>query len=167
MKKPLLFDFVPDKTKNTLTIRREFAAGRQLVWDCYTKAEYLSKWFAPYPLTSVTKSMDFRDGGHWHYAMIEPNGTEHWGWTDYVHIQPIDFYTSNDAFSDANGKVNSDLPTAHWKVSFTDLGENTVVETLVTYKSLADLETVINMGMEQGMISTLERLDDLLLEIKN
>ena len=99
--------------------------------------------------------------------MVEPNGTEHWGWTDFVHIQPIDYYTSKDAFCDANGKVNSDLPTAHWKVSFTDLGENTVVETLVTYNSLADLETVINMGMEPGMISTLERLDDLLLEICN
>ncbi len=167
MKKPLLFDFVPDKANNTLTIKREFAAGRQLVWDCYTKAEYLSRWFAPTPLTSITKSMDFRDGGHWHYAMVEPNGTEHWGWTDFVHIQPIDYYTSKDAFCDANGKVNSDLPTAHWKVSFTDLGENTVVETLVTYNSLADLETVINMGMEPGMISTLERLDDLLLEISN
>jgi uncharacterized protein YndB with AHSA1/START domain len=165
MKKHLLFDFEANKKNNTLTIRREFAAGRQLVWDCYTKPEYLSQWFAPSPLTSKTKSMDFRDGGHWHHAMIEPNGTEHWGWTDFVHIQATDYYTSKDAFSDANGKVNSDLPTAHWKVTFTDLGQNTVVETLVNYKSLQDLETVINMGMKEGMISTLERLDDLLEKI--
>ncbi len=165
MKKNLEFAFVADKINNTLTIRREFAACRQLVWDCYTKADYLSQWFAPSPLTSKTKSLDFKDGGHWHYAMVEPNGTEHWGWTDFVHIQPTDYYTSTDAFCDANGKTNSDLPTALWKVTFSDFGDNTIVETLVNYKSLADLETVINMGMEQGMISTLERLDDLLEKI--
>jgi len=27
--------------------------------------------------TLKTKSMDFREGGHWHYAMVEPNGTEY------------------------------------------------------------------------------------------
>jgi hypothetical protein len=40
------------------------------------------------------------------------------------------------------------------------------VETIVTYKSLSDLETVIQMGMEQGMMATLEKLDQLLLTLK-
>lgn len=38
MKHNLQFDFIADKQKNTLTIRREFLADRQLVWDCYTKS---------------------------------------------------------------------------------------------------------------------------------
>lgn len=29
----LQFDFIVDKEKNTITVKREFAAGRQLVWD--------------------------------------------------------------------------------------------------------------------------------------
>jgi uncharacterized protein YndB with AHSA1/START domain len=37
----LFFDFIVDKKNNTLTIKREFAANRQLVWDCYTKQEHL------------------------------------------------------------------------------------------------------------------------------
>jgi uncharacterized protein YndB with AHSA1/START domain len=110
--------------------------------------------------------MEFRPGGHWHYAMVEPNGTEYWGYTEYKTIQPIDFYTTLDAFSNEKGEVNEQLPRAAWVVRFTDKGENTLVETVVTYASLNDLETVINMGMEQGMMSTLERLDDLLLQLK-
>jgi hypothetical protein len=39
------------------------------------------------------------------------------------------------------------------------------VETIVKYDSLNDLKTVINMGMEQGMLSTMEKLDELLLTI--
>ncbi|MET7258869.1 SRPBCC family protein [Dyadobacter fermentans] len=165
MKHNLQFDFVADKVKNTLTVRREFRAGRQLVWDCHTKSELLDQWFAPKPLTTKTKSMDFREGGHWHYAMIEPNGNEYWGWTDYIKIQPIDFYTTTDAFSNAEGEINESLPRATWVVTFTDKGENAVVETVVTYKSLEDLEATLQMGMEQGMLATLEKLDELLVKL--
>ncbi|PUZ22989.1 ATPase [Chitinophaga parva] len=162
----LQFDFLADKQNNTLTIRREFLADRALVWDCYTKRELLDQWFAPKPLTTKTKSMDFREGGHWHYAMVEPNGTEYWGLTHYKKIQSIDYYTTTDAFSNEAGEINEALPQAAWRVTFTDKGENTLVETIVTYKSLADLEQVIQMGMEQGMIATLEKLDELLLTLK-
>lgn len=162
MKPNLQFDFIVDKQNNTLTVKREFAANRQLVWDCYTKSELLDQWFAPKPLSTKTKSMDFSKGGHWHYAMVEPNGTEYWGLTEYTEIHPIDYYKALDAFSDLDGNINTELPRAKWNVSFQDFGENAIVETIVTYKSLSDLETVINMGMEEGMLSTLERLDDLL-----
>jgi uncharacterized protein YndB with AHSA1/START domain len=163
MTSKLQFEFLVNKEKNTLTLRREFAASRQLVWDCYTKSELLNQWFAPKPFTTRTKSMDFQPGGHWHYAMIDPaNGAEYWGWTEYVTISPIDYYTSIDAFSNEAGDINTELPRANWVVSFSEKGENAVVETVVTYASLADLETTLNMGMEEGMMSTLARLDELL-----
>lgn len=159
----LQFDFLVDKEKNTITVKREFAAGRSLVWDCYTKSELLDQWFAPKPFTTKTKSMDFSEGGHWIYAMVDPEGTEYWGRTDYTKIQPIDFYHSLDAFCDAEGNVNPEMPRAEWEVTFTDLNNNALVQTVVTYKSLADLETVIQMGMEEGLKLTLEKLDELLL----
>ncbi|MCE4066037.1 SRPBCC domain-containing protein [Chryseobacterium gleum] len=165
MKHHLQFDFLADKEKNTLTIRREFMANRQMVWDCYTKSELLDRWFAPKPLTTKTKSMDFREGGHWHYAMMEPNGTEYWGWVSYHKINPIDSYTSSDSFCNEKGEINTGLPQAEWTVTFTDKNENTLVETIVSYESLTDLETIIEMGMEQGMIATLEKLDELLLTL--
>lgn len=165
MKMDLQFDFLVDKEKNTITVIREFAGNRQLVWDCYTKSELLNQWFAPDPLTTKTKSMDFREGGHWHYAMVDPNGTEYWGWTEYTKIQPIDFYETRDAFSDADGNINKDLPQATWHIEFSDKGDHTLVETIVNYETLEALEEVIKMGMKEGLTSTLERLDNLLAVI--
>lgn len=165
MKDNLQFDFLADKEKNTLTIRREFRAGRRLVWDAYTKSELLELWFAPKPLSAKTKSMDFRAGGHWIYAMVEPDGKEHWGRTDYLIIEPIDRYTALDSFCDENGEINHDLPQANWDVNFKDLGSNAMVETIVTYKSLNDLETVLQMGIEEGLASAMEKLDELFLTI--
>jgi uncharacterized protein YndB with AHSA1/START domain len=166
MKTKLQFDFIVDKEKNTITVKREFAADRQLVWDAYTKSELLDQWFAPKPFTTRTKSMDFREGGYWLYAMVDPDGKEFWGRMDYVKINPIDSYRALDGFCDENGEVNIQLPRAPWDATFRDLGENTLVQTIVTYQSLADLEVVLNMGMQEGLTSTLERLDDLLEQLK-
>jgi uncharacterized protein YndB with AHSA1/START domain len=162
----LQFDFIADKEKNTITVKREFAANRQLVWDCHTKRELLDKWFAPEPFTTKTKVMEFREGGHWLYAMVDPDGKEYWGRMDYVKIKPISGYTGLDAFCDEKGDINPELPRANWNVAFQDKGENCLVQTVVTYNSLADLETVIQMGMKEGLSSTLERLDTLLLTLK-
>ncbi len=166
MKSKLQFDFLVDKKKNTITIKREFAANRQLVWDAYTKSELLDQWFAPQPFTTRTKTMDFREGGYWLYAMIDPEGKEYWGRMDYLKIRPMDHYTGLDAFCDEKGEINPQLPRANWNVTFQDFAENALVHTVVTYNSLNDLETIIGMGMQEGLTATLERLDDLLQKLK-
>lgn len=161
----LQFDFLVDRQTNTITVKREFAAKRQLVWDCYTRSELLDRWFAPKPLTTKTKSMDFREGGHWHYAMIMPDGTEYWSRQDYVSIQPIEHYSAKDGFTDETGELNPDLPQSDLDVTFKELADHSLVETVVTYASLNDLEKVIEMGIQEGLTSTLERLDELLLTL--
>ncbi|WP_417811116.1 SRPBCC family protein [Thalassospira alkalitolerans] len=165
MKPDLRFNFIVDMQKSTLTVRREFAAKRQLVWDCYTKSALLDQWYAPKPLTTKTKSFDFREGGHWHFAMIDPNGTQYWSRTDYETITPIDGYTGYDGFTDETGVMNPDLPRSHMDVTFTDQGAHTLIETVASYNSAEDLQTVIDMGIEEGMVSTLERLDELLMKL--
>ncbi len=128
-------------------------------------SELLDQWFAPEPMTTKTKHMDFSEGGYWLYAMIDSNGTEYWGRMDYVKINPKDNYSGLDAFCDANGNLNPQLPRADWQVAFSELDQHALVESVVTYQSLQDLEAVINMGLKEGMESTLGRLDTLLLKL--
>ena len=159
------FEIAFDDTQNTMTIRRTFGADRQLVWDCHTQSSLLDQWFAPKPLTTKTKFMDFRAGGHWHYAMITPDGQQFWGRMDYQTIDPIDGYTLLDGFCDDTGALNRDMPQARWEVSFQTAAGRTLVQTIVAYNSAEALEKVIAMGMKEGMTSTLERLDELLLTL--
>jgi uncharacterized protein YndB with AHSA1/START domain len=166
MKSTLQFDFLVDKENNAITVRREFAADRQLVWDCHTKRELLEQWFAPKPWVARTKSMDFREGGHWLYAMCGPEGEEHWGRMDYVTIQPIESFKAWDGFCDAEGNLNPELPRAAWRSTFDELSESTLVQTVVVYQSLADLETVVQMGMKEGLTMALDQLEALLNDLK-
>ncbi len=163
MKAEVQFEFLVNKDKKTISIKRVFAGRRQRVWDCYTRSELLDRWFAPKPLTTKTRSMDFSEGGHWLYAMVEPGGQEHVGRMDYLTIRPIDGYTSLDGFCDETGALIPAFPRSTWNVSFSDLETHTLVETVVSYTSAEALEQVIQMGLEEGMVSTMERLDELLL----
>lgn len=159
----LRFDFIADMQTSRLTVRREFAGKRQLVWDCHTRQEFLDQWFAPRPLVTRTKHMSFTEGGYWHYAMVTPDGQAFWNRLDYLSIHPIDRYAALDGFCDESGAVNPDLPRSRWEVSFADTAPaRTLVTTVVQYSSPADVQKVIDMGMKEGMTSTLERLDDLL-----
>lgn len=158
----LSFDFSVDKENNTITVKREFAARLPLVWDAYTKAEILDQWWAPKPWKARTKEMDFRDSGHWLYAMVGPNGEEHWALANYSNIKNQKSFTGLDAFADAEGNVNNDMPKSQWAVTFTDKGENTLVQLFISYDDLAQLEATIEMGFKDGLRIAMEGLDELL-----
>ena len=148
-----------------LVLIRIINAPREKVYRAWTEPELIKQWFAPKPLTTKTKHMEFKEGGDRHYAMVMPDGQEFWSRQDYQTINPIDGYVALDAFSDETGAVNPDLPRARWDVGFTDLQARTLVTTIVLYKSAEDVQKVIDMGLKDGLASTLERLDELLLSM--
>lgn len=159
MKANLQMDFVVDKVNNSILIKREFAAKRSLVWDAYTIPAIIDQWWAPKPWKAKTKTMNFVSGGSWHYAMVGPGGEEHWGWSDYTAINPIESYSGKDAFADADGNVNREMPQSSFEVKFTDCGATTLVEYKITYPDLAQLEATIEMGFKEGMTMAMENLD--------
>ncbi|GGG03467.1 SRPBCC family protein [Pontibacter amylolyticus] len=162
MKKNLEFEFSVNKENKTITVKREFAAELPLVWDAYTKSEILDQWWAPKPWKARTKTMDFSEGGHWHYAMVGPEGEEHWALANYKTIDPKKRFTALDGFADAEGVVNPEMPQSKWEVSFTPKDEVTLVENLITFDDLAQLETTIQMGFKEGLTMAMEGLDALL-----
>jgi uncharacterized protein YndB with AHSA1/START domain len=166
MKTKLQFDFLVDKEKNSMTIIKEFDAKRQLVWDCHTKSELLDQWFAPKPYSTKSKSMNFKDGGHWQYAMIDPDGLEHWGRMDFQKIKPIDNYTALSGFCDASGSLIAGLPLAQWNVTFSERQERTLVNNTITYETAEALQQVIDMGMQEGISASVEQLAELVLKLK-
>ncbi|QMW04257.1 SRPBCC family protein [Spirosoma foliorum] len=166
MNSNLAFDFSVDKANNTITVKREFAAELPLVWDAYTKSEILDQWWAPKPWKARTKTMDFREGGHWHYAMVGPEGEEHWSWIDYQHIQPQQNFKGLDAFVEPDGTLKTDWPRSAWDVTFADKGEVTLVEINISYDDLAQLEATLQMGFKEGLSMAMEGLDELLPSLK-
>lgn len=162
MKTALLMDFAVNKTNNTITVKREFAAELPVVWDAFTKSEILDQWWAPRPWKARTKTMDFREGGHWLYAMVGPEGEEHWSFINYETIEIQKYFAGIDGFSDAEGNANTELPQSKWRNSFQSQGDETLVTIDITYSDLAQLEAIIQMGFKEGLTMAMEGLDELL-----
>jgi uncharacterized protein YndB with AHSA1/START domain len=163
--KNLLFEFTVDKSTNTILVNREFAAELALVWQAFTTKEILDQWWAPKPWLSKTKRMDFTVGGRRFYAMVSPEGEEHWSIQDFTSISPTTNFKFFDAFADKDENINSELPSAEWDLNFSAQNSTTTVKIIIKHKSLADLEQIIQMGFQGGFTMTLTELDNILVNL--
>ena len=157
-------DFIVDKETKTVSITKEFAAQLSLVWDAYTKPELLDQWWAPKPLASRTKVMDFRVGGRRFYAMVSPDGQE-LGWVlqKYTSISPKTNFKFFNAFADEN--ENPQLPGSDWDLTFNEQDGRTKVSISIYNESLERLEKLVEMGFKEGTMSQLDNLEDLLAKL--
>jgi uncharacterized protein YndB with AHSA1/START domain len=160
MKSNLLFDFTVDKATKTAVITREFDADLSLVWDAFTKAEYLDQWVAPKPFTSKTKFMDFKVGGRRFYAMVSPEGQERWLIQKYTSISPKTNFKLFNAFADKD--ENPQLPGSDWDYTFSEQNGKTKVSITIYNESLARMEKMIEMGFTEGFKMSMNNLENLL-----
>ena len=156
----LLFDFTVDKTTKTVFVNKEFDADLSLVWDAFTKQEILDQWWAPKPWESKTKIMDFKVGGRRFYAMVSPEGQEHWSIQKYTSISPKTNFKYLNAFADKD--ENPELPGSDWDLNFSEQNGITKVCITIYNESLERMEKMIEMGFQGGFTMTLSYLEDLL-----
>ena len=151
-----------DVANNKMLITREFAGTVANVWKAWTDAKLLDQWWAPKPWKAETKSMDFREGGRWVYAMVGPEGERHWALAEYHKIVPQKSYEGLDAFADEAGNISTELPRMKWKVVFTPASVGTKVSIEITFGSKEDMEKIIEMGFQEGFTAAHDNLDELL-----
>ncbi|HTR30607.1 MAG TPA: SRPBCC domain-containing protein [Puia sp.] len=160
----LLFDFTVDKAAKTIYITREFAADQDLVWDAFTKAEFLDKWQAPKPYTLYTKEMDFRVGGRWLYAMVAPGmspETAHqYSMVEYLEIRPKTSFSTRNTFADENGNPRTNAFSLV-KNTFKQGNGITTVYIEKRFEDLAVLEMMATLGFKEGTIAGFGNLDEL------
>ena len=161
----LLFEFTVDKATKTVFVNREFNAGLSLVWDAFTKPEILDQWWGPRPWAAKTKFMNFEVGGKRFYAMVGPEGQEHWSLQKFTSISPKTNFKYLNAFADKD--ENPELPGSEWDLNFNEQNGITKVSIVIFNESLERLEKMIAMGFQGGFSIGLQQLDELLLTLNN
>jgi uncharacterized protein YndB with AHSA1/START domain len=162
----LEMDFSVNKENNTITVKKAFDAALPLVWQAYTDPEILDKWWAPKPWKAQTKVMDFKTGGHWLYAMVGPAGEEHWAIANYTLVEDQKRFTAQDAFSDSDGNINTEMPQSNWDSNFNSIEGGTLVTFHIAYPDLAALEATIAMGFKEGLTMAAQGLDEYFASLK-
>lgn len=152
--------FTKDASGKKMIVTRNFDASLTNVWKAWTDSAILDQWWAPRPWRAETKEQDFREGGHWIYAMVGPEGERHYSLENYKTIQDQQNIVSDTSFSDENGNIINDLPTMQWVKSFTDKGDHTAVQVDITFDNEESMKKIIEMGFEGGFTMGLNNLDE-------
>jgi uncharacterized protein YndB with AHSA1/START domain len=159
----LQFDFNIDKPNNTVVIIKQFSANLALVWNAFTNQEILDKWWAPKPWVCKTSMMNFNEDGYRFYAMVSPEGQEHWSIQEFISITPHTNFKMLNSFADATG--NPELPGSIWDLHFTAQDGITTLQITITNESAERFTKMLEMGFQGGFTMTLNSLDELLAEI--
>lgn len=151
-----------DLPRKQIKVTRMFAADPERVWNAWTDAELLDLWWAPKPWRAETKTMDFREGGFWLYAMVGPDGTRQYARVDFKSISPQVNFVATDSFCDEEGNVSDSFPRMDWNCTFSQNENGTKVDIVITFEDEASLEKIIEMGFKEGFTSGHDNLDELL-----
>ncbi|OPH59019.1 ATPase [Paenibacillus ferrarius] len=152
-----------------LILERVFNAPQALVFKAFSEAEHLKQWWGPRGWEVTVCTVDFRPGGIWHYCMkcMDKNqgdfyGFESWGKAVYEEIVEAEKIVYVDYFSDAEGNEADGLPSSHITMTFVEQDGQTKLISRARYASVEALKTVMEMGMEQGITETWDRLSEYL-----
>jgi len=156
-----------ETTDRELIMTRFFNAPRELVFQAYTSCEHLKNWWGPkeWPMGECT--IDFRPGGEWFYCLRGPNEKdESWGKAIYKEIVEPERIVYLDYFSDEEGNINQEMPAPEITMIFESYQGKTKLTGSALYPNADALKTVLDMGMVEGMTSSLDRLEEHLAEIQ-
>jgi uncharacterized protein YndB with AHSA1/START domain len=138
-----------------ITMTREFAAPRDLLFRAYTEPEMLAKWLGPRNLTLTVERLENHDGGIWRFIHRDPTGNE-FGFHGIIHGTPSPRgIVRTFEFEGAPGHVSLETLT------FEEQGERTVVRTNCVYQSVEARDAVLDNGMERGFNTSMDRLEEL------
>lgn len=150
-----------------LYLESKFDAPRELVYEAYTKAEHLARWWGPAGWTVPVCKVELHPGGSWHYCMESPDGTvKSWGKAIYREINEPEQLVYNDYFSDEEGHIDPEAPGLLITLGFHEEDGATKVVNRAEYASPEALRNSLNMVVA-GMNQTWERLADYLQSIQS
>jgi uncharacterized protein YndB with AHSA1/START domain len=149
-----------DAASREISITRIVEAPPELVFEAWTEAEHLAKWWGPEGFTVPSAESDPRPGGAFAIVMRGPDGTDYPMSGVYRELDPPRRLVADSRALDAEGRALLEAVTT---VTFADLGGKT--ELTVAERAVALVPEAAQMmlgGMEVGMIQSLRRLEDVL-----
>lgn len=161
---------------NIFKITRTFNAPRDLVWECWTKAEHIQNWLSPAGSSTELLHSDITPGGYNHAKITLPDGTFIYGKYTFKEINPKDSLIYVNAFSDEDANLIHHPMSPTWPlellttVDFVEQGDQTELtlrwepidaKAEETKTFIENLESCV-----QGWTGTFDKLDQYLESIK-
>ena len=152
-----------------IVMTREFDAPRDLVWEVWNDPKHVQNWWGPRGFTTRVKHVDLRVGGTWSYVMVAENGAEHPVNGKILELVPPEKIVTTDEFGEEYAELmpGIDLPKGLVTTAFfEDLGKRTRLTITISHATVEDRIKHEGLGVAEGWGSSLDKLDEYLMEIQ-
>jgi len=145
-----------------LVIIRTFPAPRALVFQAWSSAAHMKRWFSPVGYTVPEAEVDFRPGGVCNICMRSPQGQDFRSKGHYIQVSPP------DRLSFAVGIVVGDETkfTAHTTVTFEEADGGTRLTVHQAYEVFDPAFMASIEGAPDGWRTTLDKLEQEVARIQ-
>jgi uncharacterized protein YndB with AHSA1/START domain len=146
-------------TEREILITRVFDAPAALVFKAWTTPALVRRWWGFESSPLIVCDIDLRPGGRWRYVTRDADGTE-LGWHGtYLDVGAPHRLVSTEVFeSYPDGEAQNTL-------TLTEEAGRTVLTVVVLHTSKENRDGHVGSGMEGGMQHSLDRVEDLLVEL--
>ena len=152
-----------DPVALTMTVTADLDATVERVWQLWADPRQFEKWWGPpgYPVTVVEH--DLRAGGRITFVMAGTEGERHDSTWEVVAVDPLRRLELRDADVDVDGRPNDGNAMTVMVITIDEGdGGGAVMAIRTHFDSLAGMEQVLAMGIEEGMRIVLTQIDALL-----
>ncbi len=132
-------------------------------WELWADPRQLERWWGPpeYPATFVDH--DLTPGGRCSYFMTGPDGEQPRGWWRILTADAPASLEFESGFSTEDGSPDTGMPVMTVRATLDGRpGGGTRLVLVVQYASRAEMERILEMGMEEGMSSAIGQIDGIL-----
>lgn len=137
-----------------VVITHVYDAPRALVFQAWTDAAHLGRWFGPAGFTCVTHEADIRPGGRWRFDMRGPDGTVYDNRMEFIEV-----VAPTRLVFDHGADVDDDPGRFRVTVTFdAQANGKTVVTLRQLHPTAARRQTVIDFGAVELGLQTLGKL---------
>lgn len=157
---------VKDPEALTLVVVADFPVPLRRLWDAYADPRQIEKFWGPPQWPATFDRHDLTPGGLSTYYMTGPDGERSGGYWEFLAVEEGRSFEVIDGFTGPDGQPNRDLPTMRMVLEFVETDAGSRLTTTTHFPSLAELEQLVEMGMEEGMTAAMGQIDDVLADLR-
>lgn len=158
-------DVISNAKDLTLTVIADYPVSVTRLWDAYADPRQLERFWGPVEWPATFTRHDMAVGGYSNYYMTGPDGTQSRGWFRFLSVEPYRSFEVEDGFADEHGVPNESMPTMRMIFTFEATESGSRFRSTTFFASLESMETLVQMGMMEGMKSAMSQIDATLTDL--
>jgi uncharacterized protein YndB with AHSA1/START domain len=146
----------------TMTVVSQLEASPEQVWQVWEDPRKLERWWGPPTFPATFTRHEFVPGGQSRYFMTGPAGETPRGWWRIDALDPPHGIEFANGLAGDDGEPAPGVEPMAGRVILEERDGGTRMTVLTMFTDVEQMQKMLEMGMQEGMVGALSQIDALL-----